>query len=76
MILHTKKEGNLRKNKTVLLDKQIYVKEVKFQAYLEVEVSFLLRICQMLGMIPEEWTVVLHAHFSALKHSVISKEVW
>jgi hypothetical protein len=75
MILHTKKEENLRKNKTVLLDKQIYVKEVKFQNYLEIEVSFLLQICQILRMIPEEWTVVLHAYFSALKHSVITKEV-
>jgi len=36
MILHTKKEENLMKNKTVLLDKQIYVNEVKFQAYLEI----------------------------------------
>jgi len=75
MILHTKKDENLRKNKTVLLDKQIYVKQVKFQVYLEIEVSFLLQMCQILGMIPKEWTVVLHAHFSALKHSVISKEV-
>jgi len=30
MILHTKKEENLWENKTELLDKQIYVKEIKF----------------------------------------------
>jgi len=38
------------------------------------EVSFLLQMCQILGVIPEKWTIVLQAHFSALQLLLLAKK--